>query len=271
MQFTVVGWNYFGDCMNHTKKVFVFSIALNGYQWRYRSCINSHRAYCQKHGFDYTVITRPTFTRLGAECCWLKLYLIEAALNSGHQRVLFLDADAYVQPQCPDITQIEAAEKDLYLANGFSGELNSGVMYFRNTPQVRQWLQRLLANSTTAVAETSLVGWGENAHVIHFAKGYEGLKVITSQWNNTFDENADDYIRHFSCGPLQTSLIDKMMHKLLFKLSKLSLGCDISSSQSQHSKLLIIKKHMPEILAQVTRIYPGFISNCENEKVERLS
>ncbi|MFQ3288857.1 MAG: hypothetical protein ACI93V_001077, partial [Alteromonadaceae bacterium] len=71
-----------------SNKTLIFSIALNGYQLLYRHCINSHRAYAKKYGYEYLVISRPYFTALGVECCWLKLTLMLEALKAGSDTVL---------------------------------------------------------------------------------------------------------------------------------------------------------------------------------------
>ena len=44
-------------------------------------------------------------TTIGVECCWLKLTLMIEALDNGYDAVLFVDADAYIQPQAPRANQ----------------------------------------------------------------------------------------------------------------------------------------------------------------------
>ena len=58
----------------------IFSIALNGYQWLYRKNLANHAAYAKSIGANYLKVTRPLISRLGVECCWLKLCLLKEAL-----------------------------------------------------------------------------------------------------------------------------------------------------------------------------------------------
>ena len=153
---------------------------------------------------------------LGVECCWLKLTLMQAALNAGYTYVIFLDADAYVQPRCPDIKTIETAGKYLYMAKGYSKRFNSGVMIAKNNEKVTQWLTQVINSRNDEVLPENDVGWGENGHVIQHGQGCHFIHEIPQKWNNTHDANLADYIRHQNCGPLRDSRMDNLFHKILF-------------------------------------------------------
>ncbi|ESP95564.1 MULTISPECIES: putative nucleotide-diphospho-sugar transferase [Pseudoalteromonas] len=244
--------------IQNKNETLVFSVALNGYQWRYSHCIKSQKQYAKKMGYDYVVITRPLFTSLGVECCWLKLLLLKAALQAGYKNVLFVDADAFIQDICPQIDSLFVADKFIYMAHGFSGEINSGVMLVRNTSAAIEWFEQVLGAIETPVAESKGIGWGENGHVAHFAKSSSGFQLICDKWNNTHSKDMNDYIRHFNYGPLKNSFFDKMVHKVIFKVSKLLLKCDLNDTQQQGKKLTVVNRKLPELFNRVRRIYPQF-------------
>ncbi len=59
----------------------VFSVAVNGYHWRYRRLLDSQRQYALRHGYTYLLIDRPLFSLLGEETAWLKLPAALVALE----------------------------------------------------------------------------------------------------------------------------------------------------------------------------------------------
>jgi lipopolysaccharide biosynthesis glycosyltransferase len=90
------------------------------------------------YGYEYLVITRPYFTALGVECCWLKLTLLLEALNAGYDTVLFVDADAYINTTAHELERLLEPDKYLYLAKSYSGRFNSGVILVNNHFKIRQ-------------------------------------------------------------------------------------------------------------------------------------
>lgn len=194
----------------------VFSIALNGYQWRYRNHLRSHAQFAKKFNYHYQVVTKPFFSKLGIECCWLKLTLMHNALLAGYKHVIFLDADAIVQENCPSISSILETGKDLYMVKGYSNRFNSGVMIVRNSRKVRYWLLKVINNRENRVKPDNDVGWGENSHIIEFSKGCSFIKELPQVWNNTYDINLADYIRHHNFGPLRNGRLDNLLHKTIF-------------------------------------------------------
>ena len=201
----------------------VFSLAFNGYQWLYRKNLESHQKYCDDRGYCYQRVTRSGVTSLGKESVWLKIALIQEALNVGHQWVVCLDADTQVRDCTPNIESLREEGKSLYLANGYSGRFNSGVIIVRNCPDVRQFFNTLLLSACSVIPEIDQVGWGENGHLIHLAHGKPFIKTIDSRWNNNSDVELDDYIRHYSQGPLhdlyKPSLLDYSLYIVHHKLT----------------------------------------------------
>ncbi|RRS10636.1 hypothetical protein EAG18_01000 [Pseudoalteromonas sp. J010] len=238
--------------------ILIFSIALNGYQIRYRRHLASQRRYAERMGYDYTVITKPWVTNLGAECCWLKLYLLRSALAAGYDYVLFVDADAYIQDSCPNLSSVIKPDKFLFMANGYSGRLNSGVMLMKACPEALLWLDSIINAITEPVVDIESVGWGENGHVIHFAKNCDGLELLNEKWNNTKSPQCSDYIRHYNYGPMKNSVVDRLFHKLIFKLSKLLLHCNLNNKSEMPLKLKTVKERIPILFHRVISEYKHF-------------
>jgi hypothetical protein len=202
-------------------KVLVFSIALNGYQLLYRDCIASHKRYAELNGYTYQVVTRPYATSIGVECCWLKLTLMIEALESGYDTILFVDADAFIQVHTPQLSSVLLPDKYVYLVKSYTGRYNSGVMLIKNHSKVRRWLNNIVTARHQPISAENSVGWGENGHIIEYSKHCQFLSTLERSWNNTYDPDLDDYIRHFSFGPLRTSLLLNLTHKVLSRLTKL--------------------------------------------------
>lgn len=201
-------------------KTLVFSIAINGYQWLYKDCINSHKRYATQQGYHYQVVTRPYITAIGVECCWLKLTLMLEALKAGYEHVLFVDADAYINLDSPRLDTVITPAHCLYLAKSYSQRYNSGVILVKNTATIRAWLNRVIANRHIAVDLENDVGWGENGHIIQYSKNCHFVTTLDRRWNNTYDPQLHDYIRHFSFGPLRNSFYLNLSHKLLARFTR---------------------------------------------------
>ncbi|WNC70193.1 hypothetical protein RI845_08640 [Thalassotalea nanhaiensis] len=219
------------------QKTLVFSIALNGYQWLYQEYLLSHQAYAKTNNYEYVVISKPSISNLGMECCWLKLVLLKAALVNGYQNVMFVDADALINEDCPSIDEIFVDDKYLYMANGYTGRFNSGVMIAKKAGALINWLDKLILSRRQHLPSIDSTGWGENGHIIHFSKQVNFIKVLHHRWNNTFDEKLNDHIRHFSYGPMRTSKLKTLAHHVLRR----SLGLLV--------KYVFVKQGVNHILA----------------------
>lgn len=234
----------------------IFSIALNGYQFLYKNCIASHQHYAKKHGYCYQAVSRPFMTELGSECCWLKLTLTLRAFKAGYEKVLFIDADAYINNNAPAIETTIRPEKYVYLAKSYTGRFNSGVMFMLNREYTITWLKLILANRTTLVSAKDSVGWGENGHIIKYSKNQTFIESIDRRWNNTYDPNLDDYIRHFCFGPLRQSLILGLCHKFISRMTRALTKLKYIASKYKHYS------HKTDPLASLTneviKNYPRF-------------
>jgi hypothetical protein len=202
----------------------VFSIATNGYRFYYRDCLQSHHAYARRNGFDYSVICGPRGLS-AAESAWLKLPLIRLALDRSYEWVMYVDADCEIRDTCPDFRTVFSPEKLIYMAQGHSGRLNSGVIIARASTATQVFLDLIVANCEVAIPEEDRAPY-ENGHVIHFAKSSPLLEIIDRQWNQTVAPAETDYIRHYT-GPMRgadppRSVWARVLRKLAPYVAKLS-------------------------------------------------
>jgi len=177
-------------------KVLMFSLGLNHYQQMYQRCINSHRHYAKTQGYDYQLFNSNRQASITASA-WVKIPLILAALNQGYDRVFYIDADCEIKVDTPAIESLIVPGKLLYMSQGFSGHINSGVMIVHNDERVKALFERILASCNQDVPSSD---WGENGHMIHFAEHWAHLQLLDSRWNNNAQPALPDYIRHFSAG-----------------------------------------------------------------------
>jgi hypothetical protein len=185
----------------------IFSMGFNYYDRIWARCIDTHRAYAERIGADYLFVGRAEPTPLVMEAAWLKIPLLMSALAAGREWVLFVDADAAFSSRAPDF-RIEAEEgKDVYMAAGVTGRVNSGVIMVRNTPSAFDLFLTILANAGKKLPPEDVVGWGENGEVIHFSKNYSNLKYLPQSWNNNYDINLSDNIRHYSAGKMRAQYV----------------------------------------------------------------
>ena len=202
------------------KDLLIISLALNGYQLTYRKHLATHKRYAEEMGAEYLLISKPFISKLGVECCWLKLHAARQALRLGYKNVLILDADAWVNEHSPDIRENIVAGKYIYMAKGYTQRFNSGVMLLNNSPACLRFVDTIINNRIYEIPEEDSVGWGENGHVIHFAKHSSIVKELDCVWNNTYKADINDFIKHRNHGPLRTSFMRKMLHKSLAMASR---------------------------------------------------
>ena len=232
-------------------RVLVFSIALNLYDTVYQANIESHRRYAARNGYHYTLVRRP-FGLTVRDSVWLKIPLLEAALNAGWDWVLFVDADCELREIAPPVSSVDCHDASVFLARGFSGNVNSGVIIAKNTSGGADFFARVWQAADTQVPEQD---WGENGHVIHFAKNFRGLSILDRRWNNNSDPQLADFIRHYSAGDCMRALYAfgwsghaaRHASRVLQKLFK-SIG-------KTHSTSLV--ERLGELTLKVASLYPS--------------
>lgn len=177
-------------------KILVFSVGLNFYDKIYDRCMASHQRYAEQQDYDYVLVNKPRWGTV-IESVWLKVPLILAGLKAGYDWVFFVDADCEIRPNAPRVETLAVSGKSLYLGNGFSGNVNSGVIIAKNEQKAVAFFQQVFDAAGTDVPE---MDWGENGHIIHFSKNNDQLEILDRRWNNNADVELDDYIRHYSAG-----------------------------------------------------------------------
>ncbi len=203
----------------------MFTIATNGYNHIYRKCISSQKRYAAKNSYNYLLIDRLPWLTSPKASAWLKIPLILQGLKAGYDWVFFIDADCAIRYDAPRFESIEVSDKFLYLARGFSGRVNSGVMLVRNTLETQHFFQNLLEQVDYSKIPESDKTLYENGHIIYYSKRCQFLHILDKRWNNNSDPTLDDYVRHFSGGPKhlqmrqyhKPSYLDKLMAFLIRK------------------------------------------------------
>jgi len=182
--------------MTTSNKTLIFCVGINNYDRMYQRCIDSHRRYAKHQGYDYKLVNKPVAASITASA-WLKIPLIIKALEQNYDWVAFIDADCEIKDTAPAIESLAMDGKSLFMAKGFSGRVNSGVIIIRNDEPARALFQTVYDHCNQEVPSAD---WGENGHIIHFAGDWDRLEVLDTRWNNNFKPELDDYIRHYSAG-----------------------------------------------------------------------
>ena len=240
-----------------TSRVLCFSVATNGYQYYYQSNIESHKAYCERQGYEYISVTKPWLTLLGRESCWLKVALLRDALLAGYDWVICLDADTEIRDHTPPIHYLEAEGKSIYLSDGFSSRFNTGVFIVKREASSQAFIEKLLHASNHPLPKQCQVGWGENGHVIRLAKGSTIIQRISRRWNNNGEHLLDDYIRHYSRGPLWHTFQPDLKARLKFLAIQLLIR-PASWLIEEQSKPQFFFPALERLVIKVKNSYPQF-------------
>jgi hypothetical protein len=190
--------------------VLMFTIGLNGYGTVYARCLASQQAYANKHGYDYIAVDRPRGLVAPDVSSWVKIPLIRHAFDNGYDWVFFIDADCQVQHDAPPLESVEQEGKSLYMAVGYSGRVNAGVIIAKNTAETRMFLSDVIDNAAFTVPAEDQALY-ENGHVIHYSKDKPFVHILSSEWNNNCDPGLKDFVRHFSAGGPMRKLYRKSL------------------------------------------------------------
>lgn len=99
-----------------------------------------HAEYCRKFGIDYEFFMGELMPYQKGE--WDKVILVKEALLSNYELVIWLDADAIIKDLYTDLKDVPLGP-DRIGAVWFpvpEPHFNVGVLYFRNGPNVRQFV-----------------------------------------------------------------------------------------------------------------------------------
>jgi hypothetical protein len=190
----------------------VFSIALNGYSILFKDCLESQKKYCQKFDFQYSIVEKTSYPLTNTDTAWLKLYLLREALKLGFKWIAFIDADCQIREKCPDFRKFMIGTNpmaSMFMAHGFSGRINSGVIFFRNKPEARNFLNQVIKHRYDNIPEENQALY-ENGHIIHFGKNNPDIQIIDNTlWNNNYEINNTSFIQHYSGGILRHRYLKK--------------------------------------------------------------
>lgn len=239
--------------------VLVFSIALEGYSGLFRSCIKSQKAYCLRSNFDYVLIKKAPRFLLPTETAWLKLFLLRSALECDYKWVGFIDADCEVSIHAPSFVQemeIFNNARSIFMAHGFSGRINSGVIFMKNSKEALEYLEKVIQNGDDPVSKEDKALY-ENGHMIHYGKNNPNVQIIDSvKWNNNTFLNKQSHIQHYSGGKLRMKYLEdhpasKYKYLIMRKIRKISRS--FSSNKSTTSM-----NEINSLLSFYHKAYPMF-------------
>lgn len=146
------------------------SMAVGGddYVLRNGRCLGTHVDFCSSHGFGYRLVDDlgPYMFRGVRPYPWYKVPLVRELLDL-HEFVLWVDCDAmFVVPGrdhlSPLLRGFSSTGASVLCAEDDSGNVNTGVVLFRSTPDVREMLDMVWARE-----EFIHHGWWENMAFIH--------------------------------------------------------------------------------------------------------
>lgn len=186
-------------------RIVLFNIATNGFAMKYGDLLDNQARYAAKFGYSVVSVRRPYRITDPALAAWLKISLMLELLKRDYDGVAYVDADCLIKTRTPDIRTIfSEGGRDVLMTRGRSGRFNSGVMFARSTNASREFYTSVLDSLQTSIPlEYRQNLKYENGNVAYVAHGSPVVSEVGLEWNNTFDADAHDYIRHFT-GPLSS-------------------------------------------------------------------
>ena len=140
--------------------------------------------YCEKHGFDYVYLVGCLSEKYANvyQGGWVKVELIRTALAKGYEYVIWLDPDALIYDMETDLR--DACPKGIgscWMRIPQLNHWNVGVLYMRNTPEVRKfigdWLESFPGERD----------WMEQGEFNKLALKGRVVETISDRWNATIN------------------------------------------------------------------------------------
>lgn len=180
----------------HRTQHAVFSIATNGYDQAFSSCLHSQYLYCRQLNVPYFLIRgNPPWGISAHDSAWLKIFGLQFLLKHFHGGVLYLDADCEVLPRAPDFRSLDSlyTNKSIFAGVDFSSRLNAAVIYCRSTIPGRRLMSRLAWSVCVPAfflprADRNLY---ENGHFIWICKNDPSLHILPQPWNSGVYRDVD--------------------------------------------------------------------------------
>jgi hypothetical protein len=151
---------------------------------------------------------------------------------------------------------LKISDKYVYLAPGHSGHINAGILIAESSVEAINFFDSVINGSGQPVPELSIVDWGDNPYVIHYAKNNSHIYLLDHDWNNNTTLDPKSYIIHYSSGTFRelylsrySSPIDQLRGKVIRKINAIYLK--YSSKQGSLKERLnnymgFYKSHYPE-------------------------
>ena len=170
---------------------------------KYKPCIDSQKDWCKKNNYRYNLVSGTKDS-----CNWKRAKIAELnyLLNCTEEDICLIDGDCYIKEECPPINFLNG-KKSIYYANGKSGRLNSGFLYFKNNSYSKNFVKELLEKLDNPVPRGKgyyVTKSGENGHVIWLKAEYEEtnrniFQEISKLWNCSSPRLKEEaYILHFT-------------------------------------------------------------------------
>lgn len=250
-------------------RVLVFSIALVGYDRLFESCIETQRQYCRNCSYQYVLVDHAPRRLRPIEAAWLKIPLIISALKAGYEWVAFIDADCDVRnnmPCFPEYFDSLELEKSIFLSPGFSGRVNSGVIFIKNSAASVEFFQSVINHADQDVPQEDRTDY-ENGHIIFFGKNSPDVYLLEHNlWNNNSKLDDESYIQHYSGGMLRQWFLNNrapsefqsktkgQIHKVIKTVARKFRNLTISSPDQEPS----ISASINELMPFYERKFPAF-------------
>lgn len=246
-------------------KTLVFSIALEGYERLFKSCIKTHMEYCRVQQYEYVLINHAPRRLDPAEAAWLKVPLMKAALEGGYEWVAFIDADCDIRTHMPCFTKYlsQVGEgKSIFMAPGFSGRINSGVIFVKRGSSSLAFFDTVIAHANDKVPRQDKAPY-ENGHMIHFGKNNPVIHMLDHKlWNNNSELDDESYIQHYSGGKLRSWYMNNrapskhpfspslIVSKIVRKFTK--------NTTKNQTNTMLISESIDELIPFYKKHYPSF-------------
>jgi len=154
--------------------------------------------------YTYKLVSGPDDSRNWKRA---KIEELSSIINVTNDDILLIDGDCYIKDECPSLDSFFTDRKSIYYANGKSGRLNSGFLYFKNNQHAKNFINDLQEKLKEPIPKGKgyfVTTAGENGHVIWLKDVYEKNNIdifqeISKKWNCSIHGlKADAYILHFT-------------------------------------------------------------------------
>jgi hypothetical protein len=157
----------------------------------------------------------------------------------------------------------------IFMAPGFSGRINSGVIFVRNHPDGINFLSTILENADREISDPADAAPYENGHFIHWGKGNQSIYLLEHDlWNNNSHLDANCYIQHYSRGKLRDDYLASRVNarngwmNMLNAVSGIFLKAGTPrDGQTNSESRPIISRSMKKLLDFYINKYPGYFAD----------